>query len=301
VQNLLNPFTYYVHNILNIDIAIYNIAMPIIRLVSIDIGKINFAQYIEDFDSDDIISLEKKYKNLPKKMQRRTRGPMNSEVWDILLGVVMSGLRVQTGVYNFTSDETDAYGERLWDNTARLNLIKHLKYFEYMWDTCDIFVIEQQYFNATSFGGKKKAKSSSGANVDAIKIAEATYMWFLDKYPHKTIMYFGSQYKTQIFGAPFKLDKPGRKRWAIITAKEFYTLREDKDMIKLFELAEAVKYKRITTEERVLLFKSQYPCESEDADILSTKIICEKQKLDDDSDCFIQGQAFKFKTMVACF
>jgi hypothetical protein len=275
----------------------------IIRLVSIDIGKINFAQYIEDFDSNVIISLEKKYANLPKNLQRRTRGPMNDQVWDILLEVMLSGLRVQTGVYNFTSGEVDKYGERLWDNTARLNLIKHLHNFEYLWDTCDVFVIEQQYFNATlgGFGGKKKSKSSSGANVDAIKIAEATYMWFLDKYPFKTIMYFGSQYKTQIYGAPAKLDKPGRKKWTICIAKEFYTLREDQDMINLFNLAEAVKRKQIKTEERVMLFKTQYPCESEDAEALSTKIIREKQKLDDSSDCFIQGQAFKFKTMVACF
>jgi hypothetical protein len=284
-----------------LGIIAVNIVMSIIRLVSIDIGKINFAQYIEDFESDVILSLEKKYKNLPKNLQRRTRGHMNTQVWDILLDVVLSGLRVQTGVYNFTTDETDKYGERLWDNAARLNLIKHLHSFEYLWDTCDVFVIEQQYFNATAFGGKKKAKSSSGANVDAIKIAEATYMWFLNKYPFKTIMYFGSQYKTQIFGAPFKLDKPGRKKWATNIAKEFYTLKEDEDMINLFDLAEAVKRKQIKTEERVLLFKSQYPCESEDAEALSTKIICEKQKLDDSSDCFIQAQAFKFKTMVACF
>lgn len=275
--------------------------MSVIRLVSIDIGKINFAQYIEDFDSNDILTIEKKYDNLPKKLQRRTRGPMNDQVWNILLEVVLSGMRVHTGVYNFTSGEVDVYGERLWDNTARLNLIKHLRNFEYLWDSCDIFVIEQQYFNASVPGGKKKRKSASGANVDAIKIAEATYMWFLDKYPHKTIMYFGSQYKTQIFGAPFKLDKPGRKKWSTERAKDFYTMREDQDMINLFNLAEAVKRKQIKTLERVQSFKSQYPCESEDAEELSTKVICEKQKLDDSSDCLMQAQAFKFKTMIACF
>jgi hypothetical protein len=72
-------------------------------------------------------------------------------------------------------------------------------------------------------------------------------------------------------------------------------------MINLFNLAEAVKRKRINTPARVQEFKIKFPCESEDADELSTKIICEKQKLDDDSDAFMQLQAFKFKTMVACF
>lgn len=274
--------------------------MPIIRLASFDIGKINFAQYVEDFDSNDMIRLEAKYKGLSPKLQRKTRGVMNSEVWDILMEVVLSGLRVQTGVYNFTSEETDNYGERLWDNYARLNLLKHLRSYKYLWDTCDVVVIEQQYFNATAFGGKKKAKSAGGANVDAIKIAEATYMWFLDKYPHKTIMYFGSQFKTQIFGAPV-MDKPKRKKWSTDQAREFYVMREDQDMINLYNLSEAVKRKRIKTEERVQSFKDQYPCESEDAQVLSDKIIREKQKLDDDSDVLLQAQAFKFKTMVACF
>lgn len=278
--------------------------MPIIRLVSIDIGKINFAQYVEDFASENIISIEKKYKKLVKNLQRKTKGPMNAHIQQLLLETVLCGTRVQTGVYNFTSDETDAYGERMWDNTARRNLLKHLSSYKYLWETCDIFVIEQQFFNASVFGGrgkKKRAASAGGANVDAIKIAEATYMWFLDKYPYKTVMYFGSQYKTQIFGAPWKLDKPQRKKWSEEKAREYYTLREDADMINLFNLAEAVKRKQIKTQARIDSFKSEYPCKTRDADALSTKIICEKQKLDDSADAFMQAQAFKFKTMVACF
>ena len=274
--------------------------MPVIRLASFDIGKINFAQYVEDFDSDEMLRLEKRYNTLPPRLKRKTRGVMNDEVWDILMDVVLSGMRVQTGVYNFTTGETDKYGERLWDNQARLNLLKHLRSYAYLWDTCDVIVIEQQYFNATAFGGKKKARSASGANVDAIKIAEATYMWFLDKYPTKVIMYFGSQFKTQIFGAP-TMDKTKRKKWSTDQAQAFYILREDRDMINLYELSGAVKRKRITTEERVQSFKDQYPCESDDAKALSDKVIREKQKLDDDSDVLVQAQAFKFKTMVACF
>lgn len=275
--------------------------MPVIRLASFDIGKINFAQYVEDFDSADILALEKKYKCLPTKLQRKTRGPMNDEVWNILLQLVLDSTRVQTGVYNFTTDEVDAYGERLWDNAARLNLIKHLRSFTYLWDTCDVIVIEQQFFNAAVFGGKKKRNKASGANVDAIKIAEATYMWFLNQYPLQTILYFGSQYKTQILGAPLKLDKPQRKKWATEVAEQLYTMREDQDMINLYALSEAVKRKRINTEERVASFKEDYPCKTEDAQVLSDKVIREKQKLDDTSDVLLQAQAFKFKTMIACF
>lgn len=274
--------------------------MVTIRLVSIDIGKINFAQYVEDFSSEDVIALEKKYAQLPKKMQRKTKGPMNASIQQLLQDTALCGARVQTGVYNFTSSDTDAYGERMWDDTARRNLLKHLSSYKYMWKTCDVFVIEQQYFNAQVGRGKKK-RAAVGANVDAIKIAEATYMWFLDRYPFKTVMYFGSQYKTQIFGAPWKLDKPQRKKWSEEQARKYYVLRDDTDMTNLFNLADAVKRKQIKTIERVQSFKDMYPCEGEDTDTLSTKVICEKQKLDDASDAFMQAQAFKFKTMVACF
>lgn len=269
-----------------------------IRLVSIDIGRCNFAQYIEDFSSDEIVELEKKYNKLPKPLQRRIKGPMNSEIEKLLLATALCGTRVQTGVYDFTSDLEEEGG---WDIKARMNLLKHLSDFQYLWDTCDIFVIEQQFFNAAAFGGKKKRAASSGANVDAIKIAEATFMWFLERYPFKTITYFGSQYKTQIFGAPWKLNKTQRKKWATDQANRYYLLREDTDMINIYKLAEAVKRKQIKTDKRIAEFKNDYPCTTDDGDQLSTKVICEKQKLDDVSDTYMQAQAFKFKTMVGCF
>jgi hypothetical protein len=272
--------------------------MTTIRSASFDIGRCNFAQYIEDFCSDDIIKIEKEYNKLPKSLQRKMKGPMNSEIEKLLLATVMCGSRVQTGVYNFTSDVQDEGG---WDITARMNFLKHLSDFQYIWDTCDVFVIEQQYFNTTSFGNKKKNANAAGANVDAIKIAEATFLWLLERYPFKTITYFGSQYKTQIFGAPWKLNKAQRKQWSVDQANHYYSLRQDIDMINLYELSEAVKRKQIKTEKRVLEFKNNYPCTTEDGDQLSTKIIREKQKLDDTSDAFMQLQAFKFKTMVGCF
>jgi len=272
--------------------------MVTIRLASFDIGRCNFAQYIEEFCSDEIAKLECEYNKLSKSLQRKTKGPMNTEIEKLLISTVMCGSRVQTGVYNFTSELQDEGG---WDIRARMNFLKHLSDFQYIWDTCDVFVIEQQYFNSTSFGNKKKGSASAGANVDAIKIAEATFLWILERYPFKTITYFGSQYKTQIFGAPWKLNKMQRKQWAVDQANNYYLLREDTDMINLFELTEAVKRKQIKTEERILEFKNNYPCVTQDGDQLSTKIICNKQKLDDISDAFMQAQSFKFKNMVGCF
>ena len=267
-----------------------------IRIASFDIGHCNFAQYIEDFEADVIFGLEERYKSLPKRLQRRVKGPMNQEIEDLLTDTVMCGTRVSTGVYDFTTETGQGF-----DVPARLGLLKHLTRFEELWESCDIFVIEQQYFNATPFGGRKKCSSAAGANVDAIKVAEGTFLWFLERYPFKTIEYFGSQFKTQIFGAPLKMSKPQRKKWATDKAEEIYRNRGDTDMINLFDLAEAVKRKRIKTEERVQSFKEDYPCEDEDTQELADKIIREKQKLDDVGDAKMQCQAYKFRKMVGCF
>jgi hypothetical protein len=271
-----------------------------IILASIDVGYCNFAQYIEKFSVENIEKLRKKYESLPKNQQRKTKGPMNENVDKILNKLSKNSERIQTGVYDFTNKNTTEKCLGL-DNDIRKNILKHLHDHAYLWDTCDIFVIEQQYFHAG--GGKQSGarKKQSGANVDAIKIGEAVFMWFLDRYPFKTITYFGSQYKTQILGAPCKITKQQRKTWSTKKAQEIYVNRKDEDMIKVYELSEYVKRKRIKTEERLSIIKEEFNCVSFDANNLCDKIIREKQKLDDSSDACVQAQAYKYKTMVACF
>ena len=266
-----------------------------VRIASFDIGRCNFAQYIEDISDYNVISsLKERYNLLPKKEQRRVKGEMNENISDILNKVALSGKRVSTGVYNLTSEDNSEL-----NRNTRLALIQHLRRFQELWQTCDIFVIEQQFFNSGGFG--KARKAGSGANVDAIKIAESTYMWFLDKYPEKEICYFGSQFKTQIFGAPWEMTKIQRKNWAIEKSKEIYNDRNDIEMNTIFNLSEAVKRKRITTDKRIEEFKIKYKVETEDLNELSDKIIRNKQKLDDISDAMLQCQAYKYRVMVACF
>ena len=267
-----------------------------LRLASIDIGYCNFAQYIEDFCPTTLLKIQAKYAKLPKNKQRRIKGVMIPEIEALLQETYLCGERVQTGVYNFT----DEIGQGL-DIRARLKLINHLNDYIELWSTCDIFIIEQQFFTINFGNRKRTVKSGVEANITALKIAEFVFMWFLERFPFKTITYFGSQFKTQILGAPWKLDKPQRKKWAVDKAEEIYILRNDYDMMTLYELSEAVKRKRINTQERVTKFKGDFPCYTPDAEYLSTKIICEKQKLDDVSDTCVSAQAYKFRTFVACF
>lgn len=268
-----------------------------IRIASFDIGKKNFAQYIEDADVQTLLRLEKEYNELPKSFRRKVKGSMNSKILDLLDDVYVSGIRVQTGVYDLRNDKES---DKL-DIPTRLNIIRHLEEYRGLWDTCDVFIIEQQYFK--TWNGRSKSKSSgTEANVDAIKIAEGVLMWFLNDYPFKTIEYFGSQNKTQILGAPWSMKKDHRKKWAENKSREIYEMRKDKSMIELFNLSDLIYRKRLNTEKQIVFYLSTYPNDcSEDCRILAERLVRERQKLDDIGDACIQCQAFKFRSMVACF
>ncbi len=246
-----------------------------IRLVSIDIGRKNFAQYIEEFSYNSIIKFRKRFDN---------KEPRNSIIKDM----VLSGQRIQTGVYKFSDDE-------IWSDDGRLGLLKHLESFLHLWESCDIFIIEKQF--SGSFG--RRTQENSKGNTDAIKIGEATYMWFLERYHDRTLMYFGSQYKTQILGAG-KMNKTQRKKWSTEKAEEYYRLRNDKDMIKIYELSEFIKGKRnLMSKQNMKEIDEKFGCTSDDAIVLKKKIIEERQKLDDISDAFTQSLAFKFKMLIS--
>jgi hypothetical protein len=268
-----------------------------IRIASFDIGHVNFGQYVEDFEAEKMKELSREYKTLPKFKQRKVKGIMPPEIYKILDKMYECSTRVQTGVYNFSQGEQ----ENAWNNMSRKNLLLHLESFTEVWSTVDIFVIEQQFFSTACPGRKKTRMAATGANVDAIRIAEVVYMWFLQHYPEAMLTYFSSQFKTHILGAPQGLNKDKRKKWSIGESERIYRVRGDQDMINIYELSEAVKRKRITTEIRVLEFKEKFPVKSEDAKFMQKRVILEKQKLCDISDANTQCQAFKYKNMIACF
>lgn len=265
-----------------------------LRIASFDIGKRNFAQYIEEFESDLVEELEVEYKNLPKKDRRRVKGPMNNEIRSILSRLAIGATRIQTGVYNLTSNDNN-----LLDVQTRKNIIDHLLSFQDLWETCDIFIIEQQYFKTWS-GGRRGGGTE--ANVDAIKIGELVLTWLLLFYPEKIIQSFGSQNKTLMLGAPSRLGKDQRKKWAVEKTRELYRLRNDDAMIEMFKLCDSVYRKHVNTEEKIQNFMTRYPQSfDKDCQFLAERVVRHKQKLDDISDACLQCQAFKFKTMVACF
>lgn len=229
------------------------------RIVTFDIGKKNFAFYVEEFDQDILNEMKIRYEKLPQKLKRRVKGSMNKEIEDILFNIYSNGKRINQGVFDLrvNKDSNDL------DINTRLNMFILLQEYEYVWDTCDTIVIEQQYFNIS--GGRRT--KGSGANVDAIKLGECCMNWFLMTYGRmKDIYYFGAMYKTQMLGAPDKLTKPQRKKWAIEKGTEILELRGDNEGIELIDNFKNSKGK--------------------------------KQKQDDIYDCIIMTQAYKYKCFI---
>jgi hypothetical protein len=197
-------------------------------IASFDIGKCNFAFYIEEFDSDKLLSL--------KSTKREGK-----DFEDIMSTIYLNGNKV---LYRNLDLTVGTEKRKYLDKKIYTNMITELDKYKEFFDKCSIIVIEQQM----SF---KLAQ-----NTMALKLGQHCYSYFLFRYGDtKEIVEFPAYYKTQILGAPKKLTKPERKKWA--TEKCVDILMERGDMDTLDE-------------------------------------IMSKKKKDDLADVLIQLQSFKF-------
>jgi len=263
------------------------------RIASFDIGRKNFAQYVEDVDINKLQELNEEYFNLDKSLRRRTKGPMNPQISKILKECYKSGNRVSIGVYDLSDQSSDRYSL-----LARDKLLEHLENFRELWNTCDQFIIELQYF--ATYTGKGK-KSGSEANVDAIKISEGVFMWFKINYSDKYIDFFPSTNKTQILGAPNSLTKPQRKKWVEEKSRNIFELRNDEDMLELFFFKDKIFRKRMNTEEQKKYYISLFKINDEDLKTIVYNTVYFKQKWDDFLDAVGQLQAYKYRKYIGNF
>jgi hypothetical protein len=269
-----------------------------ITIASFDIGKKNFAQYVETISKDEIEHLKKCY--AASKSGRaslvKTRTP---EYRNFLKSVYLTGRRVHTGVYDLRNERK----EDVLDNETRKNIIRHLHNHKWLWEKCNVFVIEQQFFKPS--GRRGRNLDSSQANVDALKISELLIGWLLNEYPDKEHLFFGSTNKTQLLGAPPKLKRKGVKDFCIEQAKILYKLRGDHSINELFTLQEFIKGKTAKTLEtsgkifieRICPSSTSERSEKSGVKELVTKVLG-RQKLDDICDACSQCQAFKIKNYV---
>ena len=190
-----------------------------IRVCAIDIARVNFAFYSEEIPLSKIIELQQDYNSLPKKYQKKTFSSfLPDEVATIFNKLFLSCNRIEggMGVFDIRDDKTS----KELDIKTRINL--HILLDSYMWlfDTCDVILIEKQF---CSTGGK-----NMNINIDALKIEEATLNWFLLKYGgFKEVISFPSLFKTHTLACPPKLNKNERKKWSISKGTEILNFRGD--------------------------------------------------------------------------
>ena len=199
-----------------------------IWVASFDIGKKNFAFYIQEIDLTEI----KKIPNIQPNNRYKQNGTTTDEMEYTLQQIYKTGTTVTYSNSDITTNcDQKAYLDPETFHNMNDVLDSNIQYF----DRCSYIIIEQQM----SF---RKAY-----NTMCLKLAQHCYSYFTFKYGRfKNISYFPAYHKTQILGAaktPSKKYKNGkykyknmtqyqRKKWAVQKAEEILLIRGEIDVWK---------------------------------------------------------------------
>jgi hypothetical protein len=198
----------------------------IVWVASFDIGKKNFAFYIEEFDKSKLMNLP----CLPNIKRYNIDGTATPEFSKIINNVCMNG----KSILFENSDLTEGCKKSSYlDPETYHNMTDLLDQYINYWDQCDAFVIEKQM----SFGKRH--------NTMALKLGQHCWSYFSFKYGRfKEIIEFPAYHKTQILGAKkietimkkgnvkyTSIDKPARKKWSVEKAMSILKERNDFDTI----------------------------------------------------------------------
>lgn len=270
------------------------ILKPRFRVASFDIGKENFAEWVEEFDGFKIRKLRKDYKLIPKKLQRKSTGKISPEIENILNELYLAGKRIHMGVYDIRSNTEDKL-----EIETRENLFQHLEKFRKVWDTCTLFVIEQQFLKLGGRMGAKGAKYGTEVNIDAIKISECLFTWLKLQYPDRLILFFPSTMKTKVFTDKPLLKKQQRKDFTRDKSYEVAQLRGDEELLILFQLKKDIYKKQLNDKKREVLRKT-FEHLDENMRYMGEKVL-DRQKFDDFTDSEFQCRAAVYKIFIAKF
>lgn len=210
------------------------------RIGSFDIGKKNFAFCIEEIDAPVV-------PKIPLKKRYELDGTPTPEFAEVLNQICLAGRIV---LYKNTDLTANCDASAYLDKETFYNMTDTLNEYVELWDTCDVFLIEQQM----QFGAGKR-------NPMAQKLGQHCYSYFTFVYGRdKEVIEYPAYNKTQILGAPKvmgkkrwkAMEKPARKKWAVKRATEILTARNDPF------LAELVKHKKKDDLSDVLLQALSY-------------------------------------------
>lgn len=170
----------------------------LVWVASFDIGKINFAFCIEEFDKKELLEIQ----NIPKSMRYNADGTATKVFAEILEQVFANGKIIIHKNLNLTKN---CDPKKKLDPETFQNMVDVLDEYKEYWSKCSAFVIEEQM----SFGRK--------INKMAMKLGQHCYSYFVCRFARfKQIIEFPAYHKTQVLGAPKVEGKPyksGKKRW----------------------------------------------------------------------------------------
>lgn len=197
-----------------------------IWIASFDIGKLNFAFYIEELNKKELINLP----FISKTKRYNQDGTFTEEFSEIVNKVTNNGKTILFKNTNLTEgcDKKSYLDQNIFHNMTDL-----LDDYGDYWDNCSIFIIEKQM----SFGKRH--------NTMAIKLGQHCWSYFSFKYSRfKEIIEFPAYYKTIILGAKktqkqckngkikyLSMDKTKRKKWCVETALNILKKRNDLETI----------------------------------------------------------------------
>lgn len=196
-------------------------------IASFDIGKKNFAFYVEEVDTTELLALT----SIPKNRRYGYDGLPTEDFQELISSVYLSGNTVLYKNLDLTAGSNKG---KYLDSIIYRNMITALDNYKNIFDKCSIIVIEQQM----SFKNVQ--------NTMALKLGQHCYSYFVFRYPivedgnllfddSKEIIEFPAYYKTQILGAPKiggkSMSKPERKKWATEKAIDILMERGDTDTL----------------------------------------------------------------------
>jgi hypothetical protein len=182
-------------------------------VASFDPGKCNFAFAIEEISEENL----KQIKSIPKSKRHDSDGSQTKEYNNIINKALSCSKTILVRNINVNGN-TDK--SKYLDTRVFVNITNLLDEYRGYWDKCSFILIEQQM----SF--------KKGHNTMALKIAQHVFSYFTFCYStFKEIIEFPAYHKTKILGAPKKLTKPQRKKWAIEKATSIWESRNDTEML----------------------------------------------------------------------
>jgi hypothetical protein len=190
--------------------------MQSIRIAAFDIGIRNFAFVVDDMPLSYLQHIA-----APRKRDRYNKdGTCTQGFGSILDQICTCGELVEMANISLSTSKN-------LDRTAFDKMTNVLDSYSHLWDGCSAILVEQQM----SFGKR--------LNITALKLGQHCYSYFSITYPFKTVVEFPAYHKTQVLGAPKKMTKPERKKWAVARAEKI--LYERCDLAHLEKLAKLSK------------------------------------------------------------